>query len=220
MTIEENVRFNVDSSMALTIINPQVDYGDEKGKRFVKGVESDEYNYPMEVVISNIVKLISLPFGLRVCSTDMHTIGSNAAEVDEYGEHCVEKTSGIKLLQPVKVALADVSSLPLRKGQDHVVIGNSVVLSPDFPSHIRMLRDKSVNKIFLCGLPFNSAVAMSAIEYINQHLGFKKANVYVILDATRSDTPPRRDPKGLRECLDFFGVKFVFAHQLLGGNAK
>jgi nicotinamidase-related amidase len=206
--------------MALTIINPQVDYGDEKGKRFVKGVENDAYDYPIEVVISNIVKLISLPFGLRVCSTDMHTIDSNSAEVDEYGVHCLEKTPGIKLLQPVKVALADVSSLPLRKGQDPVVIGNSVALSPDFPSHIRMLRNKCVSKVFLCGLPFNSAVAMSAIEYMNQHLGAKNASVYVILDATRSDPPPRREPKGLRECLEFFGVKFVFAHQLLGGKSK
>ena len=170
----------------------------------------------MEVVISNIVKLISLPFGLRVCSTDMHTMGENAAEFDEYGSHCVEKTAGIKLLQPVEVALANASSLPLRKGQDPAVIGNSVALSPDFPLHIRMLREKLVNKIFLCGFPFNSAVAMSAIEYINQHLGSKNADVYVILDATRSDPPPRRAPKGLRECLKFFGVKFVFAHQLLG----
>ena len=42
MILDGNVKFTVDSSMALTIINPQVDYGDEKGKRFVKGVGGDD----------------------------------------------------------------------------------------------------------------------------------------------------------------------------------
>ena len=209
----------VDRSMALIMMNMQVDYGDpERGSRCVKGYPGDRYDCPIEQVVQNVVRLIPFPFGLRVSSTDMHPAHKEGtvevAEHTEYVVHCVEKTPGAKLIPEIKVALAGVSSMPVRRGQDPAIFGNSISMSPDFPHLIRTLRAKMISRVFFCGFPFNSAVASSVKALIDQHL-WKNAEIYVVLDGVKSDPSPRRDPERLREFLGWYGAKFIFADQIV-----
>ena len=211
-------KLRVDGSMALILMNMQVDYGDpERGSRFVSGYQGDRYSFPIKQIVQNVARLIRLPFGVRVSSTDMHPHHKGGAvevaERSEYVEHCVERTPGIKVLPEINVALSEVSSMPVRRGQDPAIFGNSISMSPDFSHLIRALREKKISRVFFCGFPFNSAIASSVKAIIDQHL-WTNAQIFVVLDGVKSDPPPRRDPERLRDFLQWYGAYFIFADQI------
>jgi nicotinamidase-related amidase len=199
-------------------LNPQFDYGDPNGARFVKGDENDRYNFPNREVIPNIVKTTKLNFGLRVITIDFHhrnnLISPAVAEFAEYGDHCIKGTHGIKVLEPISSALAELDCLKIKKGENPFLIGNSIGMSDEFPALVENLRVKNISKIFLCGFPFG-VVAESAIDLAKQHLYNSQAKIYLILDAIRADPPPRKNPKRMREFIgEIYGIKFIFTDQL------
>jgi nicotinamidase-related amidase len=70
---------------------------------------------------------------------------------------------------------------------------------------VSTLRGHNVNHVVICGFPFNSAVAMTAIEHVNQQF----EHVYIVMDATRSDVPPSRNPEQMKQALELLGVELV-----------
>jgi nicotinamidase-related amidase len=218
MEIEiESGDVKITRSAAWVSLNPQFDYGDPRGARFVRGDENDRYNFPNREVIPNIARTAEFNFGVRAISTDLHYHRENPAEVAEfaeYGDHCIKGTQGIKVLEPISSALAKLDCLKMKKGENPFVIGNSIGMSDEFPALIENLREKNISKIFICGFPFG-AVAESAIDLAKQHLYNSQAKIYLILDAIRADPPPRKNPKRMREFIgEIYGIKFIFADQL------
>ena len=193
---------------ALIVMNAQVDYCDEeKGSRVVEGVAGDP---SMEVVTDNIVALIAKPFRRIVVSNDIHPRRPDAMEHVEQslsGEksHCIERTPGVHLIPKIELALVGKSSRPVRKGEHPSLICNSIGTSPEFSTHVSTLRSLNVKHVVVCGFPFSSAVAMTAIEHINQEF----EHVYVVMDATRSDAAPSRSPDNMKKALELLGVELV-----------
>ena len=196
-------------SWALIVMNAQVDYCDaEKGSRLVQGVVGD---VSMEVATDNIAALIAKPFKRIVISSDVHPRRPDAMEqnVEQSlsGEksHCIERTPGVHLIPKIEQALVGKSSKPIRKGEHPSLISNSVGTSPEFSTHVSTLRGHNVKHVVVCGFPFTSAVAMTAIEHINQQF----EHVYVVMDATRSDAAPSRGPEQMKQALELLGVELV-----------
>ena len=193
---------------ALIVMNCQIDYCDEeKGSRVVKGVAGDP---SMATATENIVALINKPFKRIVVSNDIHPRRPDSmAHVEQSlsGEtsHCIEKTPGAHLIPKIEQALVGKSSKPVRKGEHPSLICNSIGTSPEFSTHVSTLRSLDIRHVVICGFPFNSAVAMTAIEHVNQQF----ENVYVVTDATRSDASPSRDPERMKQALELLGVKLV-----------
>lgn len=193
---------------ALIVMNCQVDYCDEeKGSRVVKGVAGDP---AMATATDNVVVLINKPFKRIVVSSDIHPRRPDAmAHVEQSlsGEksHCIEKTPGAHLIPKIEQALVGKSSRPVRKGEHPSLICNSIGTSPEFSTHVSTLRSLGIRHVVVCGFPFNSAVAMTAIEHINQQ--FEK--VSIVADATRSDAGTGHDPQKMKQALELLGVELV-----------
>ena len=199
---------------ALIVMNAQVDYCDEeKGSRVVQGVAGDP---SMAVATDTIVKLINKPFKRIVISSDVHPrrpdTMEQSVEQSLSGEkrHCIEKTPGARLIPKIEQALVGKSSKPIRKGEHPSLISNSVGTSPEFSTHVSTLRGLGIKHVVICGFPFNSAVAMTAIEHVNQQF----EHVYVVLDATRSDSAPKRSPEQMTQALQLLGVELIRSEQL------
>jgi nicotinamidase-related amidase len=192
----------------LIVMNAQVDYCDEeRGSRFVEGVAGDP---SMEVVTDNIVALIAKPFRRIVVSNDIHPRRPDHMEDVEQslaGEnrHCIERTPGVRLIPKIEQALVGKSSRPVRKGDHPSLICNSIGTSPEFSTHVSTLRGLHVKHVVVCGFPFTSGVAMTAIEHINQEF----EHVYVVIDATRSDAPPGQSPEKMKQALELLRVELV-----------
>jgi nicotinamidase-related amidase len=194
---------------ALIVMNAQVDYCDEeKGSRLVQGVAGDP---AMEVATDNIVALIAKPFKRIVVSSDVHPrrpdTTEQSVEQSLSGEksHCIERTPGVHLIPKIEQALVGKSSKPIRKGDHPSLISNSIGTSPEFSTHVSTLRGHNVKHVVICGFPFNSAVAMTAIEHVNQQF----EHVYIVMDATRSDEAPSRNPEQMKQALELLGVELV-----------
>ncbi len=193
---------------ALIVMNAQVDYCDEeKGSRVVEGVAGD---LPMAVVTDNIAALINKPFRRIVVSNDIHPRRPDNSENVEQslsGEksHCIERTPGAHLIPKIEQALVGKSSRPVRKGEHPSLICNSIGTSPEFTTHISTLRGLNVKNVVVVGFPFTTAVAMTAIEHINQQF----EHVYVVMDATRSDASPCKSPENMKKALELLGVELV-----------
>jgi len=192
----------------LILINAQVDYCDEeKGSRVVEGVAGDP---SMAAATDAIAALIAKPFKRIVVSNDIHPRRPDNMEHVEQslsGEqsHCIERTPGAHLIPKIEQALCGKASRPVRKGEHPSLICNSIGTSPEFSTHVSTLRGLGVKHVVICGFPFNSAVAMTAIEHANQQF----EHVYVVLDATRSDPAPNQDPGKIKQALELLGVKLV-----------
>ncbi len=192
----------------LIVMNAQVDYCDEeKGSRVVEGVSGD---LAMDMVTDNIVALIAKPFRRIVVSNDIHPRRPDHMENVEQslaGEksHCIERTPGVHLIPKIEQALVGRSSRPVRKGEHPSLICNSIGTSPEFSTHVSTLRGLHVKHVVVCGFPFASAVAMTAIEHINQEF----EHVYVVTDATRSDAAPSKSPENMKKALELLGVELV-----------
>lgn len=198
---------------ALIIMNAQVDYCDEeKGSRVVKGVAGDP---SMAVATDNIAALIAKPFKRILVSSDVHPRRPDTMEptveqsISGETSHCIEKTSGAHLIPKIEQALVGKSSHPIRKGEHPSLISNSVGTSPMFSTHVSTLRGLNIKHVVVCGFPFNSAVAMTAIEHINQQF----ENVYVVTDATRSDQGTKRNPEQMKQALELLGARLVLTNQ-------
>ncbi len=193
---------------ALIVMNAQVDYCDEeKGSRVVKGVAGD---LSMAEVTDNIASLIAKPFRRIVVSNDIHPRRPDHMEHVEQslsGEksHCIERTPGAHLIPKIEQALVGKSSRPVRKGEHPSLICNSIGTSPEFSTHVSTLRSLNVKHVVVCGFPFSSAVAMTAIEHINQEF----EHVYIVMDATRSDAAPNRSPENMKQAVELLGVELV-----------
>ena len=193
---------------ALIVMNAQVDYCDEeKGSRLVQGVGDDP---SMGVATDNIAALIAKPFKRIVVSSDVHPRRPDNMEHVEQslsGEksHCIERTPGAHLIPKIEQALVGRSSKPVRKGEHPSLICNSIGTSPEFSTHVSTLRGLGVKHVVICGFPFNSAVAMTAIEHVNQQF----EHVYIVMDATRSDPAPSRNPEQIKQALELLGVELV-----------
>ena len=193
----------------LIVMNTQVDYCDEeKGSRVVAGVGDDP---TMEVATDNIAALIAKPFKRIVISSDVHPRRPDTMEqsveqsLSGENSHCIERTPGVHLISKIEQALCGRSSKPVRKGEHPSLICNSIGTSPEFTTHVSTLRGHNVKHVVICGFPFNSAVAMTAIEHINQQF----EHVYVVMDATRSDPPPNKNPEQMKQALELLGVELV-----------
>ncbi len=202
-------KFDVSKDIwALIVMNAQVDYCDEeKGSRVVQGVAGD---LPMEVVTDNIAALIAKPFRRIVVSNDVHPRRPDNSENVEQslsGEqsHCIERTPGAHLIPKIEQALVGKSSRPVRKGEHPSLICNSIGTSPEFSTHVSTLRGLNVKHVVVCGFPFSSAVAMTAIEHVNQEF----EHVYIVMDATRSDAAPNRSPEKMKQAAELLGVELV-----------
>jgi len=193
---------------ALIVMNAQVDYCDEeKGSRLVQGVGDDP---SMGVATDNIAALIAKPFKRIVVSSDVHPRRPDNMEHVEQslsGEksHCIERTPGAHLIPKIEQALVGRSSKPVRKGEHPSLICNSIGTSPEFSTHVSTLRGLGVKHVVICGFPFNSAVAMTAIEHVNQQF----EHVYIVMDATMSDPAPSRNPEQMKQALELLGVELV-----------
>jgi len=193
---------------ALIVMNAQVDYCDEeKGSRLVQGVGDDP---SMDVATDNIAALIAKPFKRIVVSSDVHPRRPDNMEHVEQslsGEksHCIERTPGAHLIPKIEQALVGRSSKPVRKGEHPSLICNSIGTSPEFSTHVSTLRGLGVKHVVICGFPFNSAVAMTGIEHVNQQF----EHVYIVMDATRSDPAPSRNPEQIKQALELLGVELV-----------
>ena len=109
------------------------------------------------------------------------------------------------LEEVIEQALVGKSSKPVRKGEHPSLICNSIGTSPEFSTHVSTLRSLGVRHVVICGFPFNSAVAMTAIEHVNQQF----EHVYIVTDATRSDAGTSRDPEKMKQALGLLGVELV-----------
>jgi len=193
---------------ALIVMNAQVDYCDEeKGSRLVQGVGDDP---SMGVATDNIAALIAKPFKRIVVSSDVHPRRPDNMEHVEQslsGEksHCIERTPGAHLIPKIEQALVGRSSKPVRKGEHPSLICNSIGTSPEFSTHVSTLRGLGVKHVVICGFPFNSAVAMTGIEHVNQQF----EHVYIVMDATMSDPAPSRNPEKMRQALELLGVELI-----------
>lgn len=195
---------HIGATDALTTIDGNCDFTEEGGALYVKGIPGEADN---DTVIQRIIQHHRLPFGYRAVTDEGHS--DNHIETKMFGAHCVLGTPGQKI-HPLLKEVYLAADERLMKGMSPHIISHSIATSPQFDSHIGMLRSRNIKRVFMDGWAFTHCVGDGAMSYADQWF-----EVYIIRDATRSVPPPYGLPEVMVEKLRIWKVKFVLSNQLV-----
>ena len=132
---------------ALVVVDMEKDFCHRSGALLVSGVSGEP---SMESVTRRIKHLAKLPFGYRAVTFDRHPI-SGHVEFHIYGRHVIIGSSGadyVRELEPI----AGSADFRLVKGGDKALISHSAAVSPDWGKLIGELRERHIQRIFVCHL--------------------------------------------------------------------
>lgn len=158
---------------ALIVVDMQNDFVDRKGSLYVPGAEE------IVPLINRITPMFDCTFWTR----DWHP--ESTSHFDTWPPHCVQNTWGAQFHDALESpSFGFIISKGMRANEDsYSAFDGSTSVSLGFPNFLQVLRDRSIKRLYVCGVATDYCVKFTVLDALHCF-----PNVIVFEDAIRAVT--------------------------------